>query len=963
MSTQYAIEIISGISVTDTDFGCQSGTFRFITGTPGYDGGTPYPIWEDWSDNTNIWYEGFITKDGLSNPSRQIDISISGDYGVLSGFNFTIRNTEKFWNFVKTNNIYLVNKTVKFYTVISDTFFQAWQGVVSNNPMDEINYQFQCNSDFRKIHKYLPPEVITKTNYEDATTDLSKTIPVSLGDIPYAKLMKVENIEQNFKTLVIKNGASHESAAALAYYTGGSGVLANTLQLITYGVTFAANELVDCFLVATSGDGAATDAIIRIVTNEATVQPISKWYQLTVVGLAEPLKVTTMASFNNVANHLKYDTSNPTGDANWVAATADTWWFKIFSIDVSTQLSNSTIYSFQKLKNQIQLYSWDTDLKKFVDIKDLISYDESTGNVKILANNVNEDGEVTVTSRIPSTIKKASYDVKYTTGGGFGSGTNNYPIADSYLPHFSDGSRTNYYEITGLSNGINTQPRKVAIHAIIDPTSISSLQNYDDIFLGMDLTITNPYSFSMWYELITRDIYGYRLTDMSVSDIQIYPAKTCAIPTTYNFLSNEYYRSTTNSISLDSGSYFGEMQTLNGSDCSVNSKLALSDNLVTALKAGSITEIDLRVYLSQSDYRVNSINIKVKEIGFLGSRVIATIKGDIYTKIKGETTHSEETNHVYNAFRHILEDYDGIAESNIDYGNLSTTRNTWHLGRQITERQSSFEYIQELCRQSFVCAFPTRTGKIGLSAWRENTDSPVTHNQASIVRNSIKNYEKTKIQDLFNEFYLKFNYNSALGDFERAMFIDKVEESSFPLSTDDNWKKYFGGLENDSYQEAKTLWDICHESYTRANAISSNIPSDISELYFYIDVNTFSDEVAYNIYKGTKSSTYLFLKNLVEWSSRQKDSVDYAIPINSTNIKSELLNPVIFNDSIYTNSIDRTGWVSKIEIDTKKDQILIKTTLEPYDIITVEDDLIVETGSADTTITESGSQPDTITEV
>jgi hypothetical protein len=146
VSIQYAIEIFTGSAITSADMGITSGTFRFITGSPGYDGTTPYPLWEDWSPNSNVWYEGFIVKEGLSNPSRQVDISISGDYGVLSGFNFKIRNTDLFWNFVKANNIYLVNKTVKLYTVISDTFFQVWQGVVFNNPYDELNYQFQFTS-------------------------------------------------------------------------------------------------------------------------------------------------------------------------------------------------------------------------------------------------------------------------------------------------------------------------------------------------------------------------------------------------------------------------------------------------------------------------------------------------------------------------------------------------------------------------------------------------------------------------------------------------------------------------------------------------------------------------------------------------------------------------------------------------------------------------------------------------
>lgn len=969
MSIQYAIEINSETSVTDASFGCQSGVFRFITGSPGYDGNPTYPLWEDWSPNTNIWYEGFITKDGLSNPSRQVDISKSGDYGVLSGFDFTIRNTEKFWNFIKSNDIYLVNKTIKLYTVISDTFFQVWQGVISNNPYDEVNFKFQCNDNFRKIHKYLPPEVINKTNYEDAAdSDLSKTIPVSLGDIPYAKLMKIENIENNFINLNIKDGNNYDTAAAYSYYTSGSGIYKNNITILTHGITFTTNELEGNFLIATCGDGAVTDKIIRILGNNASTT-IAGFY-ITQIALAEPLQETTESSFNNLTNHLKYDTLNQS-DLGHLRATEDTWWFKIFSIDVTTSVSNSTIYSFQKLNSQIQLYSWDSDLKKFVDIKELISYNESTGAISILANNVNEDGEVIVTSRIPSTIKKAYYEIKRTTTGGFQNGTSIHAIPDSYLEIFSDGSRTSgYYEIKDLTNG-NTQPKKVVVKFILDPNQISSIKNYDDIYMGVDLTITTPNYFSTWIQVFCRDVYGYPLSDpISYENYHIYPVNAAivppVIPTTFNFLSNEYYRGTA-SIASDSGSLFGEMQNLYpvgggvATLTKVSDRLKLPSALVDAIKSKTISEISVRFYLSTS-YDITNLNIKVKEFGFIGSRKVATIKGDIYTKIKGETTHSEETNHVYNAFRHILEDYDGLTDSQLDYGNIATTRNTWHLGRQIIDRQSSFEYLQELCKNSFVCLFPSRVGKRKLVAWRENTSNPSTHSQAYIVRDSIRNWTKTKIQDLYNEFFIKYNYNPAIDDFERAMFIAKVDESSFPLATDETWKKYFGGLENDSYQDAKTLWEICHSSYIRANVLSGRIPEDLANLFYYIDVNTFSSEAAYNIYKGTKSSAYLYLKNLVEWASRQKDDVTYNLPINSVNIKSELLDPIIFNDPIYTNSVDRTGWMTKIEIDTKKDQIVVTTTIEPYDIISVDDDLIIETGNADTLIIESGSEAETIVE-
>ena len=126
MSTiHYAVEITTDTTGTDVTYGLVAGVFRFITDRPGYAGTPTYPTWEDTTNNTNVWYEGWLLKDGLSSPSRRVDISQTGDYGTNSGFNFTIRNDTKFWEFIQTNDIWLTNRSVKFYVIIDNVFYQA----------------------------------------------------------------------------------------------------------------------------------------------------------------------------------------------------------------------------------------------------------------------------------------------------------------------------------------------------------------------------------------------------------------------------------------------------------------------------------------------------------------------------------------------------------------------------------------------------------------------------------------------------------------------------------------------------------------------------------------------------------------------------------------------------------------------------------------------------------------------
>jgi hypothetical protein len=943
--------------VTDVSFGCVAGVFRFITGAPGYNGSEPYPINEDWSPNTYVWYEGFIIKDGLSNPSRQVDVSVTGDYGVLSGFNFTIRNTEKFWNFVKTNNIYLVNKTVKFYTVISDTFFQTWQGSISNNPYDEVNYQFQCSDEFRKIHKNFPPNVITNSNYADSGVDQSQTMPVSLGDIPYAKLMKVEDITENFDVLTINGANEIKTTAAVEYVVTSSTYMQpqNYLYLITEGKYFDSNALAGHYLVVSSGTNADTERIIKIKSSMATIKASGKWYHYTMLTLEEPLQVTTPATFNS---DYAYD-CNGAG----TGSTSDTWWFKTFTLTVTTKASDSSSYTYFKKDNQVQLWSWNKDTLKFDDIKDNVKLNESTGDLQLLSNNVGNNGEVIVSSRVPCTIDQAWCFITQNSSSALTVATS------TELSYLTDLSREKVFYY-GTSTSGSAKLTKIGTGARISPLDPENIKDYDTLYLGVDWLIKEVLSFTTWCKIRVKDCFGKYNGDLE-QETQIYPATSFANPTSLNFISNEYYRNSTNSWTLigDNQSVFGKVVTIDSSDVAVYTQLALSDKLLEALKAGTVTEIDVEFYIEfttlASQYLEHSL--RISEMGFLGERKISTVKGDVYSRIKGETTHSQETNNIYNVFRHILEDYDGLTDAQLDYGNLAATRNSWHVGRQILDRKTSFEYLQELCKHSFVCLFPGRTGKRMLSAWREDTTTPAVHDESIIVRDSIKNWIRTKVLDLFNTFKVKYNWYPAISDFNRAMFVDKVDQSSFPTSTATDsdgtlsWTKYFGGL--DSYSDAKAIWEICHESYLRANIISSKISDDITKLNYFIDVDTFSTETSYNVYKGTKSSAYLYLKNLVEWTSRQKDLVTYNLPLDSIQVKNELLMPVYFSDTIYTNSVQRKGWITKIEVDTKKDQLVVTSTLEPEDIINVDDDIIIETGSAPDRLLESGSQPNEIIEV
>ncbi|MFP4417600.1 MAG: N-acetylmuramoyl-L-alanine amidase [Chitinispirillaceae bacterium] len=90
------------------------------------------------------------------------------------------------------------------------------------------------------------------------------------------------------------------------------------------------------------------------------------------------------------------------------------------------------------------------------------------------------------------------------------------------------------------------------------------------------------------------------------------------------------------------------------------------------------------------------------------------------------------------------------------------------------------------------------------------------------------------------------------------------------------------------------------------------------------------------------------LHSLIEWTTRPKAQVEFSVPINGTldvagkkkNLELELLDPVLFCDTIYTMGRHKRGYVVKIEQNTKKSEIMIGLILEPDDFT----DVIIERG-------------------
>lgn len=268
----YAVEIITEkTAFTNTSYGLVAGTFRYITGQPGYDGTPTYPTWEDTTNNTHIWYEGWLIKDRMSNPTREVDLSQTGDYGTFSGFNFSIRNDLLLWKYVRDNAIYFTNRDVKLYCIIDGVFYQIWGGVISNNPYDEIDYQFTCSDSFKKIHKPFPPLIVNPDSFDGASDRATnKPMQVVIGDCTYVKLQVIvdEPVLSTVADSSLMYGARFYAKACGVSHYATVGLTYPTLKMYNRLVEFGVDDLVGKYIYVTKGGGDPdTDQLILIRSN------------------------------------------------------------------------------------------------------------------------------------------------------------------------------------------------------------------------------------------------------------------------------------------------------------------------------------------------------------------------------------------------------------------------------------------------------------------------------------------------------------------------------------------------------------------------------------------------------------------------------------------------------------------------------------------------------------------------
>jgi len=214
-----------------------------------------------------------------------------------------------------------------------------------------------------------------------------------------------------------------------------------------------------------------------------------------------------------------------------------------------------------------------------------------------------------------------------------------------------------------------------------------------------------------------------------------------------------------------------------------------------------------------------------------------------------------------------------------------------------------------------------------------------------------------------------FVFESAVGNFDRFTFTklpggtSSADINSLQLintiayntnTTNFLWQTYITGISD--YTTAKDLWTKAHTSYLLNSRIRT-APTERTELEYAIDMNSFYNSTNYD---WTVEYAYNYVKQLVDWTTRQKLQVNYNLPITTDTIKYEILDKVWFNDKLITPLIGEygVGWITSFQLDPKNQQIKLGITFETMMFVppTVIDDcvVIVETGYNTTDIIETG---------
>lgn len=820
-----AIEIITddgrGIPVAYANTGiglAADGHFYLITDRFGLNG--TKTITGDTAQTS--WYEGILTRDfGAFAISRSCDFVEAGAMEQVSGLNFAIKNTGAFFSTLASNGVYLSRRRVKYYRVTSSdgvtfNFEQRWEGVIEDQPFNELSYSIKCIDASKDIFKSTPVESVNPINFEEPPEDSQdKFIPIAIGRVSKSTLVSVSKSGTK-SDLCLIDSVYYQTCAAYAK-------ISTSIALFTSGVNFEENDsrLVGKYLLVVAG---GTSQAIRIISNAATLSVTGSPYSTTVT-LAEDLADWPGSS------GLYTDINN---------TSALIWYFQVFEISQKLVASQKPIFAFASNANGTpSISAYESSKKRYEDVSEVLGLYSSdniefTGHPGITAasNSAEENGSlISYTSIYPKAAKVFDDDSADWT-------TNDLPAIGSDAPILYDGIGTNYYTFTKTVGSVNA-----VLKFDIELPKDDDLKLFDDLYLLLD--------FSHFYSTIASDIrivatvsgidiYG-RLADTTVSGEELFGngGSDASLGTAVDnrfALPRSYYNS-----SGDDSFFYTKKTNLNISSLISSSKMTGAYNRVRLA-------IGIASFISNSTY-----TFRLHQVGVIARRSVDVNSEPIYSSLIGETFgttwdgRKTPTNPIENpadAFEHLLRNYDTSApvwqpgkayvvgsmiRGTADTGHIfvcttagtshasteptwtdtagatysdgtvawkefrtipvdtntfdaaSFQRSDWKIGRTLVENKPSEEWYKQILAQSFLISTLDARGKVKVKAWRENTTPLAAFSSATnIIEGTVEDIDPTPMRRVYNDLRIRYDWNPGANKFNKQITVTKADQPAFP---------------------------------------------------------------------------------------------------------------------------------------------------------------------------------------
>ena len=756
------------------DGGSGGCAFRWITDRPGYPATTP--TGEIPTANATTWRENILLdRSGLGQIVRMINLLVSGGYGSLSGFDFKIDNVissdgtgDSFIDLITAGGFYFNSANINFFIVIDDVFYKSWGGIVTGTDYNEMEFNFKCEDSSKTVHKAFPPNSVSINSYPDLNPkDEGKVIPVCMGWVKHAKLVSISSIGDNIDVLSL-NSVYYKNAP-INTYTASTSTAQAKVGIITGNNFFQVNELAGYYIRhIIDGDG----QVVKIVSNTITSGSAPNY--ITTLTIDKAL-VTTPVLYTTVAAAIKCS------------------WVEIFKFDSVSIVSEEDIYNFRagEFGNRVVVKYWDNTAAQWIDVSGVVEY-SNTQNIKntlrpgvsLSSKNVDYDGNFSSLTTHDLDSIKYIQSAKGAGDAAFFAWTEDSAMtADIDLPLLSDRDSSTYKSVVGhMTNADGPQPAHVYLRFLVGLPQNLPISDYDGVYILADFrtSLRDGYSLASTYIMGSYE----RVTPLDLLDAV---KSAVIVPDTALMLSKTVGSGTNPYLQCDliPGSHYN---TLSGNTLAFGKNSSVLDLKAFYTKSKifdtfATARVELQTKFTKFPSGQTNIQFDVYQMCLALVKNINVVDEDLYIKLDGEYTGgSSQTNTIYLAFKHILEDYDGL--TNVDYGNLSIYLNgiSSSVGRQITDRKSSKEYLTELARQSVVGIYPTREGYRGLKAFREDRDIGATHSTAngSIIADSITRFEKSDINQVYNDFEIRYDYNPAADKYDKIVYVHNADQEAFP---------------------------------------------------------------------------------------------------------------------------------------------------------------------------------------